>query len=320
MDGGDRGLQLEGADRPRGQGSLDEPDALADPDLVPERPILLGQRHEGAVAADARRPSGVAEQHQRQQAGHLAGVGQMAVQLAGQPDGLVRQGHVVQPGPGRAGVALGEDQVEDLSRRRDPVGQLFGRRHGEAGVDLPEPGLGAADALRHRRLRHQERPGDLAGAQPADRPQRQGNLRGPRQRRVTAEQQQRQRVVVLAGVREVSCRCQKLAFRRTSGDELLPVGSSPLAAPMVHQAAPRNSGQPARRVLRQPLVGPLLRCGKQRLLHCVLGGVEVAVAPHECGEHVRRTAAPDVLQAGHWSSLPIDMIGRSSTVPPGWAK
>ena len=55
--------------------------------------------------------------------------------------------------------------------------------------------LGPPDALGHRRLGHQERPGDLGGRQATDRPQGQRHLGGGRQRGVAAQEQQREGVV-----------------------------------------------------------------------------------------------------------------------------
>ena len=71
--------------------AVDQRDALGDRAAVPARAVLLGERD----AARRRRPvragaAGVGQQHQREQPGDLAVVGQQPVQLAGQPDRLVR--------------------------------------------------------------------------------------------------------------------------------------------------------------------------------------------------------------------------------------
>jgi hypothetical protein len=170
VDGRDRRLQLVGAHRPGRQGGLQQPDTLGDGCPVPQRPVLVGQRHQRAVGAGAGGPTGVGEQHQRQQPGHLAGRGQVPVQLAGQVDRLVGQGQVGQAAPGAGGVALGEDQVEHVGDGGDPAGQLLGRGQGEPGPGLPEPGLGPDDPLGHGGLWDQEGPGDLGRAEPGDGP------------------------------------------------------------------------------------------------------------------------------------------------------
>ena len=65
----------------------------------PKRPILLRQRNQLAVRPGARRPPGIGQQHQRQQARHLAVVRQQVVHRAGQPDRLVRQSLRCRSGP-----------------------------------------------------------------------------------------------------------------------------------------------------------------------------------------------------------------------------
>ena len=54
----------------------DERDALLDRLLVPPRPVLLGERDQRAVGPGARRAARVGEQHEREQPGDLAVVGQ----------------------------------------------------------------------------------------------------------------------------------------------------------------------------------------------------------------------------------------------------
>jgi hypothetical protein len=53
---------------------FDEADALANLALIPQRPVLLGQRYERSVAAETGGTSSVGQQHQREQTGHLARV------------------------------------------------------------------------------------------------------------------------------------------------------------------------------------------------------------------------------------------------------
>ena len=150
---------------------------------VPAAPVLLGHRDQRAVRPGPGRPAGVGEQHQGQQPGHLAVVGQQPVDQAGQPDRLGRQLGAVQARARRAGVALVEDQVEHVQDRAEPFGALRARGHAERDAAVLDALLGPADAPGHGRLRHQERPGDLGGGQAADRPQGQRDLRRRRQRR-----------------------------------------------------------------------------------------------------------------------------------------
>ena len=118
MHRGDRRLQLVGADGPLASAPLDERDALGDRVAVPQRPVLLGERDQRAAGAGPRRAPGVGEQHEREQAGDLVVAGREPVQQPGQPDRLVGELGALQIGPGRGRVALVEDQVQDVLRRR----------------------------------------------------------------------------------------------------------------------------------------------------------------------------------------------------------
>ena len=71
VDGGDGRLQLVRADAPDGQRGAEEGDPLGDQRPVPARPVLLVERDQCAGRARPRRPAGLRQQHQRQQAGDL---------------------------------------------------------------------------------------------------------------------------------------------------------------------------------------------------------------------------------------------------------
>ena len=93
------------------------------------RSILLGERDQGAVVADAGRPAGVGQEHQREQTGDLAVVGQEAPQLARQPDPLRAQLDPLERRTRARGVALVEDQVQDVEHGAEPVMPFRGRGH-----------------------------------------------------------------------------------------------------------------------------------------------------------------------------------------------
>ena len=103
----------------------------------------------------------------------------------------------MQLGAGARGVALVEDQVEDLHDHAQTFWALPWRRQRERGLGVPQGPLGAADPLGHRGLRDEERPGHLGGRQPADRAQGQRQLGRRRQCRVAAQEEESQRVILL---------------------------------------------------------------------------------------------------------------------------
>ena len=119
---------------------------------------------------------GVDEEHQGQQPGHLAVAGQRRVERPREADGLLGQVDPDQGGSGGAGVALVEDQVQDPEDRAQPAVEFVRGGEGERDAAVFDRLLGPGDPPGHRLLGPEQGPGDLRGAQPADRPQRQGDL------------------------------------------------------------------------------------------------------------------------------------------------
>ena len=122
--------------------------------------------------------------------------GSAGVHAAGEADGLAGEVGAGEVGAAAGGVALVEEQVEDVEHRAQALGALVGRRERERLVRRLDLGLGPADPLGHGRLGDEERGGDLAGREPADRPQRERDRRRRRERRVAAHEHQDQRVVL----------------------------------------------------------------------------------------------------------------------------
>ena len=85
-----------------------------------------------------------------------------------------------------AAVAFVEDQVDDREDGREPVRQEVGRRDAERNPGRPDLVLRPHQPLRHRRLGDEEGSCDLLGRQPAERAERQRNLRVQRERGVAA--------------------------------------------------------------------------------------------------------------------------------------
>ena len=133
VDGGDRRLQLVRADGAGRQRGGDERQPLGDLVRVPERAVLLLERHEPG-RPEARRTAGVGQEHQRQQARDLVVVGQQPAQHPRQPDRLARELDARQRLARGRRVALVEEQVEDL---QDDVEAL--ERSRERRVRAPAP-------------------------------------------------------------------------------------------------------------------------------------------------------------------------------------
>jgi len=161
------------------------------------------------------------------------------------------------------------------------------------------------DAAGHRVLGHEEGAGHLGRREPADGPQRERDLRLGLERGVAAHEQQHEAVI---GVRS-----RRWGVRVEPEDRLLAAAPGLLGAQQVGEAAGGHGDEPRARVPRR-VVRPLPRGGQQRLLHGVLGGVEVPVAAHHRAEDLRRQLAQQVLDRRHQKpSSPEDStIGRTS--------
>ena len=81
---------------------------------VPAGSVLVGEGNQAAVGAGPRRPTGVVQQHQRQQPGRFLVIGHRR-QLPGEPDRLGRQVDVT-------GIALVEHEIQHPQHRGEIAG------------------------------------------------------------------------------------------------------------------------------------------------------------------------------------------------------
>ena len=225
---------------------------------------------------------------------HLRLVGHEARDERGEPLGVAGQLAALGDLAGRGEVALVEDQVEDAEHLAQARRQLGGIGHavGDAGVaDLP---LGADEALRDRRLGHQEGAGHGRRLDPADRPQRERDLRLAAQRRMAAGEQQRQAIIGLhrsTGL-DAGVECGGLA-----GQLLHPLAIAGLAAQPIDGLASRGGHQPGARVARDAVDGPVLEGAHGGVLHELLGEVPVAEDAHERSGQAPALVAQDLGQS-----------------------
>lgn len=202
-----------------------------------------------------------------------------------------------------------------MEHDRERLGALGLGRHRERRTGGLDPLLGSADALRHGRFGDEEGAGDLGGGQAPNGPERERELRSRRERRVAAEEEQDQRVV-LFGALLVSRRRVHLVGGRSRRGDVLAAAPGLVAAQLVGDPPRGDGDQPGARVVRHTLRGPLHRGGEQGLLHRVLTRVEGSVAAHERAEDLRRgltQQALDALLAAHISVPPSAISGRIST-------
>ena len=204
-----------------------------------------------------------------------------------------------------AGVALVEDQVDDGEHRGEAVGQQVIGRHAErdaGGLDLL---LRAHEALRHRRLGDEERARDLGRGQPAERAQRERDLRVGRERGVAAREDELEPLVREGRV------VHRVLHRLGDLEQPRLLGVGAFAAEAVDGAVARRRHQPGAGARGHALARPALRRDRERLLRGLLGEVEVAEEADE-----GREDAPPLVAEGLFEARDHAPIGRTSTAPP----
>ena len=205
-------------------------------------------------------------------------------------------------------VALVEDQVDDRQHRGQAVGEQVRRRHAErdpGGLDLA---LRADQPLRHRLLADQERARDLVRAQPAQRAQRERDLRIERERRVAAGEDELEALV--GNGRLVDVVLHGFGHVQQAGLRV----ERAIAADPVDGAVARRRHQPGARVVGRPVAWPALGGDRECLLGGFLGELEVAEEADRCRQDAAPLVAEDLFQRRYHST-----IGRTSTAPPSRA-
>ena len=243
------------------------------------------------MRAEARRPSRVREQQEREQAERLALVRHEPREQPGEPDRLLAEIAADRLGALGRRVALGVDEGDDAEHAVQALGeQLVGwYAEGDAGVgDLPAR---AGEAPLHGGLARQERARDLGDREAADAAQGQCHPRLGGQRGVAAREDHPQPVVLQRGAVELQLHDIRLLLH-----ELGRVGGGDaLVAQPVQRAAPRRRGQPRAGALRHAAAVPVDRRGHERVLHDVLRERQVAAEAVRDRREDRRTLGAERL-------------------------
>ena len=149
---------------------------------------------------------------------------------------------------------------------------------------------------------------------------------------MTAHEEQQQSVVLMRLHGQVRRRRERLLDPPLTDDDVLTPASRELTSEVVGHPPHRDLEEPAARVGRDPLLGPLRRRGDQRLLHRVLRSREISMTPRDRAEHLRREVTQQVPELGrrrprrgvqrHASVVGALMtcrtsIGMTSGLPPG---
>jgi hypothetical protein len=187
------------------------------------------------------------------------------------------------------GIPLGEHEVDDGHHRLEPLGQLIGRWDAVRNARERDLLLRAHEALRHRGHRDEERARDLLRGEPREGAQRQRDLRLDAERRVAAREDEAEEVVAYGIVVALVGRADGRLVERDDGE--LAIEARPAADPIDRLVA-RGAKDPRPRLVRDPLGRPLRERRLERVVHGLLGELEVAAEEaNEAREHARRRLA-----------------------------
>ena len=259
------------------------------------------------------------KQHQRQQGIGLAAIGHELDEQAAKTDRLPAKLAADEVLTRRRGIALGEYQVDDGEDAIEPVRHDVPRRHLIGNPGIADLGLGAHQTLRHGFFRYQKRFGDFRGRKPADRSQRQRNLRLARQGRMAARENQAQHIVR----QPVVFRCifgkplSDPEIRHEVSFDLLALGQEAHVAPQaVDRFMAPDIDQPSPRICGDTFARPLRERRREGILHGIFGELEIADEPNESGQHAATLVAEQqvyLIRHGTALTASIASINRDCT-------
>ncbi len=195
----------------------------------------------------------------------------------------------------------------------EAVGEQVIGRDLDRDAGVPDLALRPHEALGERGLRHEERPRDLGGRQPADHAQRERHACVRGQRWMAAREDQAQALVgdraqfhVLLGAR---------GERGQPSQYLGLAGQRALAPQPVDRAVSGRGQDPGAGVPRR-LFAPALERGCEGVLDCVFGETEVAGRTCQGSDRAPPLLAEDPCDVGYASTSTSRITtGRTSMVP-----
>ena len=269
----DRRLALKPAEPVEIARRLQQTVGLGDHRSVPQRHVLLVQRHVAALGAPGR-AARLAVEHQGEESHRLGLPRHQRDHRAAKPDRLAGQRPAILP-------AGGEARVDRLQHGVESLGQHIAVGHREAQAGVPDPRLGPHQALAHGGGLLEEGGGDARGVKAEHGLQHQRGLRRGIDRRVGADEHQFQPLVAEA-----------LGFAFQHGKRLLDLRRHVGLGCRFHAAAALRLAQRAARRGEKPGLGrsrhtrhrPVLQRGAKGLAQRILGRCDVARASSKEGD------------------------------------
>ena len=209
-----------------------------------------------------------------------------------EPDRLGGEIDADEPLAGGRRVALGENEVQHAQHAVQALGQLIEGWDSVGDARVRDAPLRPCDPLRHRRLRDEERAGDLCGREARDGAQCQCHPAFERQRRVRAREDESQPVVGIL----IPCPCDEVCHirgERPAGQlihraHLLELASLVRRAPdPIERGVARDGGDPRAGVRRKPVERPHSGGLLEGVLRGILRETPVPGDADECHDDAR---------------------------------
>ena len=269
---------------------------LGDQVGVPQRRVLLGERHVVAGGGAPRAAPRLGMKHQREQPERLGLVGHQRHHEPPEPDRLFAEIAAARFGAGGIGPAFGERRVDRFQHGGEALAQIGAFRHAERDAGLPDLRFRPRKALAHGGRRHQEGRADGRGIEAEDRLQDERRADAGIDRRMGAGEHQGQ-----AMVRHRRWLGVGKLLGELLGEEL-EMGDRGLAAVppprRIDGAAPRHGEQPAFGIVGDAASIPVGQRRGEGVGERILGAGDVAAARGEEGHQLAVAAARHRLRGG----------------------
>ncbi len=208
----------------------------------------------------------------------------------------------------RRAVAGIEDEIDGGEHGAEPLRQQMLRRHAEGNARVADLPFRTDQPLRERRLRDDERARDLGRRQAAHQAEGQRDLRIGCERRMAAREDQLESLV--------GNHCVLVAGKLLDPSEQLRLACERLLAPdPVDRAVARRRHDPGAGVRRHAVTRPALGSDEERVLHRVLGEIEIAENAAEDCDATCTLVAVGTGEVVYSRYSELSCTGRISTFP-----
>ena len=275
------------------EGPRQEREAFGDRRLVPSAPVLVLQEDEIARGVHPGVAACVRQEHEGEEAARFALAGKELDEEAREPDRLTGEVAAHERLARGRRVALVEDEVERREDALEAPGELGARGHPVRDACAPDLPLGADEALGQRAFRNEKRARDLRRREAPERVQCERDARVQRQRRVRAREDEPEAVV--GEFFEQAVRGGRVHGLLLAQEGRL-AREDPLAAQAVERLVARGPDDPCAGTRRDALGRPALRGDHERLLHGLLGAIEVPDEPDEARENASGLIAEEAVE------------------------